>query len=211
MPKPKVFIFLHGYDSCGKDMMVLDTAFRKIAQEGSQFLFPDAPFPVNNGNGFCWFPFVFGDNPFDINEEFIFTSMQQALPYLKAYIDKNVDWSRFTKQDIILIGFSQGAGLALHTSMRLGEKICGVISFSGGLANPHNEVKHRLEQECKSPVCFIHGTDDAILPYQFSQRGHKMLKTAGFDTELHILQDTKHIITPEAMKVAEKFVKKIIK
>ena len=210
MVKPKVFIFLHGYDSCGKDMMVLDSVFRKIAPEGSQFLFPDAPFPVHNGKGFCWFPFVFNDDPFDINEEYIYTSMQQALPYLKTYIENNVDWSKFTKQDIILIGFSQGAGLAVHSSTRLGEKICCAISFSGGLANPHNEIMEKSVQNCKSPVCFIHGTEDTILPYQFSQRGYKMLKKAGFETELHILDDTKHIITPEAMKIAEKFLKKYL-
>ena len=208
--KPKMFVFLHGYDATGEAMMVLDAPFRKLAPEGSQFFYPNAPFKTGGGKGYNWFSFVFGDNPFDINEEYIYHSMQLAMPYLKNYIGNHMDRQLFSTRDLVLVGFSQGAGLAVHASMRMGEPICGAISFSGGFANPHNEAKGIDIQDQKSPVCFIHGDKDPILPYQFSVRGNKILQNAGFESECHILKDTKHLITPEAIDIAGDFLKRII-
>lgn len=208
MATPKMFIFLHGYNSQGDAMKILDSSFKKNAPENSVFLYPDAPFRVNNSTGYCWFQFVFGDDPFSIDESLIFKSMQLATPYLSSYIkDKLKIYPQFSYKDIILIGFSQGAGLALHVSMHLKEPICGAISFSGGLANPNNEIKKTNIN--KSPLLLIHGTDDPILPYQFSERGYKMLTKANFDTELHLLKDTKHLITSEAISIASRFVERI--
>ena len=203
-PKSKLFIFLHGYNAQGDAMKVLDSVFKKVAPEGSVFLYPDAPFTAPEGDGFCWFPFVFGDDPMEINEEFVYQSMQQAMPYLKSYIETKLkELEDFNYEDIVLIGFSQGAALALHASMHLPSAISCVISFSGGLANPDNIIAKK--EIHKAPVLLIHGMDDKILPYLFSQRGAKMLREAGFNVELHLLKDTGHIITPEAMEIAKNF------
>ena len=209
MADPKMFIFLHGYNSQGDAMKILDSSFRKNAHENSVFLYPDAPFRVNNSNGYCWFQFVFGEDPFSIDESFIFKSMQLAMPYLSSYIKDNLaKYPQFSYKDIILIGFSQGAGLALHASMHLKEPIGGAISFSGGLANPDNKIE--APNVNKAPLLLIHGMDDPILPYQFSERGYKMLKKANFDAELHLLKDTKHLITPDAISIASRFIEKIM-
>ena len=210
MSKPKMFIFLHGYNANGEAMKILDSTFRKIAPKNSLFLYPDAPFKVNGGEGYCWFQFVFGDDPFSINEEYIFHSMNLSMPYIKKYVAKQLELnSSFDYNDIIFVGFSQGAGLSLHSSIFLEKPVCGAISFSGGLANPHNEISS--EKANKSPILLIHGNKDQILPYQFSQRGYKMLKRANFDVEYHLLKDTEHIITPEAIKIAGKFIERICK
>ena len=185
-------------------MKILDSVFKKIAPEGSVFLYPDAPFKTPEGDGFCWFPFVFGDDPMEINEAFVYQSMQQAMPYLKSYIETKLkELEDFNYEDIILIGFSQGAALALHASMNLPSAINCVVSFSGGFANPDNIIAKK--EVHKSSVLLIHGMDDKILPYLFSQRGAKMLREADFNVELHLLKNTGHIITPEAIEIAKNF------
>ena len=202
--KEKLFIFLHGYNAKGDAMKILDSVFKKIAPEGSVFLYPDAPFKTPEGDGFCWFPFVFGDDPMEINEAFVYQSMQQAMPYLKSYIETKLkELEDFNYEDIILIGFSQGAALALHASMNLPSAINCVVSFSGGFANPDNIIAKK--EVHKSSVLLIHGMDDKILPYLFSQRGAKMLREADFNVELHLLKNTGHIITPEAIEIAKNF------
>ena len=208
MLNKKMFIFLHGYNSRGDSMKIVDNVFHKMAKDGSVFLYPNAPFKVNGSDDFCWFQFVFGPDRCPIDEEFIFQSMEQAMPYLSNFIKQNLEqYTQFSYSDIILVGFSQGAGLALHASMRLQEPICGAISFSGGLANPNDEILKPTMH--KSPLLLIHGLDDPILPYQFSERGAKMLKKAGFDVECHLLKDTKHLITPEAINIAGKFIDRL--
>ena len=139
--KPKMYIFFFFYYETGKNMRCLEEKFKEISSKQSIFLYPNAPFKVENSNQFCWFKIVFDEIDYSINEEFIFESMQQSLPYLSNYIDQNLNKHKhFSYNDIILVGFSQGATLALHTSMRLSEPICGTISVSGGLANPNNEI-----------------------------------------------------------------------
>ena len=101
-PKSKLFIFLHGYNAQGDAMKVLDSVFKKVAPEGSVFLYPDAPFTAPEGDGFCWFPFVFGDDPMEINEEFVYQSMQQAMPYLRSYIETKLkELEDFNYEDIV--------------------------------------------------------------------------------------------------------------
>ena len=188
--KPKVFIFLHGYGNRGNDMRVLENTFKDKAPTGSVFLYPDAPFHVPNHHGFSWFPFVLsvGESGVEnLSEENIYQSMQQAMPYLYYYIDANVDMKKFSISDIFLIGFSQGAGLAVHSSMRFRKSICGAVSFSGGFASPKNRIKNEEKNLKKTPICFIHGEKDKILPYQLSISGYNMLKDIGFESEILLI------------------------
>ena len=75
---------------------------------------------------------------------------------------------KFSISDIFLIGFSQGAGLAVHSCMRFGKSICVAVSFSGGFVNPKNRIKNEEKKLSKTPICFIHGEKNKILPYQLS-------------------------------------------
>ena len=130
--KPKAFIFLHGYGNCGNDMRILENTFRQKAPENSIFLYPDAPFRVPNNNGFSWFPFVLsvGESGVEnLNEENLYQSMQQAMPYLYYYIDANVDMKKFSISDIFLIGFYQGVGLEVQFFMRFSYSMCVVFIF----------------------------------------------------------------------------------
>ena len=211
--KPKAFIFLHGYGNCGNDMRILENTFKTHSPAGSIFLYPDAPFRVPNNNGFSWFPFVLsvGESGVEnLNEENLYQSMQQAMPYLYYYIDANVDMKKFSISDIFLIGFSQGAGLAVHSCMRFGKSICGAVSFSGGFVNPKNRIKSEEQKLSKTPICFIHGEKDKILPYQLSISGYNALKDIGFKSEILLIPNAKHTITKEGMNFAGQFVEKIL-
>jgi len=204
-----MFIFLHGYNSNGDAMKILDGAFKKIAPKNSVFLYPDAPFKViNEDNKYCWFPVVLGDNPELINEELVFESMNQAMPYLSNYLKQSLEkYVNFDYKDIILVGFSQGAVFSLHFSLKLKQKLCGVISLSGGLANPDNFISKKNVN--KNKILLIHGLNDKILPPHLTIKADKELKQAKFDVETHLLDNTKHLITPEAIKISSNFIKNI--
>ena len=70
--------------------------------------------------------------------------------FLYYYIDANVDMKKFSISDIFLIGFSQGAGLAVHSCMRFGKSICVAVSFSGGFVNPKNRIKNEEQKLSKN-------------------------------------------------------------
>ena len=206
--RPKVFIFLHGYNQCGEDMKVIFEGIKDIAPKGSQFLFPNAPFKIPSKNGYSWYPYVLTDFPPEIQEEIFFQSMQTSMPYIMYYLGKNIDTTLFTFEDMFFIGFSQGASFALHTGMRMPKKTGGIISFSGGLANPKNKKKN--DNINKTDICLIHGTKDVVLPHQLSIKAENELKIDGFNVELHILDGAKHRITADGIKIARNFLDNII-
>ena len=206
--KPKMYIFLHGYNETGKNMRCLEEKFKEISSKQSIFLYPNAPFKVENSNQFCWFKIVFDEIDYSINEEFIFESMQQSLPYLSNYIDQNLNKHKhFSYNDIILVGFSQGGVFSIHSSLMLKDKVSCAISFSGGFANPDNYIlKNKIN---KPPILLTHGLNDKIMPYKYSLKGEKELKEAGIDVQCHLLQNTKHLITNEAISIAQDFIKNV--
>ena len=57
------------------------------------------------------------------------------------------------------------------------------------------------------PVCLIHGKDDTVVPYSYSERYHETYR----DSELHLLDGENHILSkrrPEVMKMTVDFLKK---
>ena len=206
----KMFVLLHGYGDSGEGMEPIKRSFADIAPKGSKFFCPNAPFSIPKERGYSWYPFVLEEDTEKLNEEFVFNGMQTTMPYLRKYIINNMNEYNFSFQDIVLIGFSQGAGLATHASLRLGSKICGTVSFSGGFANPYNDIENPYMQEVKSPICFIHGKKDRILPHMLSEQAYKSLHKAGFNVELYLFDDLKHKIDENCLNCAKKFLKKII-
>ena len=78
-----------------------------------------------------------------------------------------------------IVGFSQGAMLALHMAS-LGSGGCGVVSLSGMLAWP--EAVHEQAAFSRPPVLFIHGEKDPIVPIACMRLAAQTMNAAGFAT-----------------------------
>ena len=60
-------------------------------------------------------------------------------------------------KDTFLVGFSQGAMMALHTGLSLDEEVAGIVAFSGALIPPAGLVEGLTP---KAPVAILHGDLD---------------------------------------------------
>ena len=81
---------------------------------------------------------------------------------LNGFIDACLAAEGLTPADLVLVGFSQGAMMALHVAPRRAVAVAGVVAISGRLLRPEVLVAETL---VKPPVLLIHGDEDAVVPF----------------------------------------------
>lgn len=198
-PAKRLIIFLHGYGSNGHDLIGLAPYFAHVDQS-ADFASPNAVQPSPFGPGaYQWFPIPYLDGS---SVEDMTKGLIAAHKALDAFIDQELAARNLTEENLVLIGFSQGTMMALHTALRRDKPIAGVIGFSGRLLLPDT-----LDSELKSkpPVVLIHGENDDVVPVSDSIEAQKILKEAGINCDLHLSPNTPHSIAQDGLDTALTF------
>lgn len=196
--KPKqLVVLLHGYGADGEDLISLAGEFNEIIPDAA-FVAPDGPYKSEAGGSRQWFSLQ------EYNDPYMFRGLQQVEPILNNFIQEQLKKHHLTIQNLFLIGFSQGAMLALHTGPRLLENCGGIISLSGALVMPEILVK---EVKSKPPILLLHGADDAVVDCQRSLKAEQFLKATGLDVECHVIPRLGHSISQPELAMARKFIK----
>jgi phospholipase/carboxylesterase len=112
-------ILLHGRGATAEDIMTL---VPEIMRAGFAFLAPQAA-------GNAWYPNPF-TGPLESNEPYLSDALR-VVGDLVARVEERVPAQR-----TILLGFSQGACLALEFAARNARRYGGVVGLSGGLIGP---------------------------------------------------------------------------
>ncbi len=195
-------IIFHGYGSNGDDLKFIGLELKK----GNNFEIytPNAPF-VNslNKDGFEWFPI---EEP---TVDHFFDGLCIVENIVLKYIENITLDKRISYKEILLCGFSQGAALAVHIALKLKEEVAGVISFSGGFANPDNIFKQIIRN--RPPILLIHGKEDKVLPCFYSEKAKTELEDFQIKTELNIIDEMQHSINDKCIGFAKNFIKRIEK
>ena len=168
---PRV-IFLHGVGGTGAAMRPLADQVGGL----SQTAFPDGPYPFDMGVGRQWFS-VRGVT--EVNRP---GRIAEAMPSFIRQIESLGD-----PRDSVLIGFSQGAIMALHAAAQ-GLAVAGVIALSGRLAGP---VPARKDWPA---ITLLHGTDDSVMPLPIARATEAWLQEAGAAPRLTVFDGLGHAI-----------------
>lgn len=163
-------VFLHGVGSSGAGMRPLAEALGLMADV------PDGPQPFDMGPGRQWFS-VKG-----ITEENRPARIAAALPGFRAMIEGLGDPAQ-----TVLIGFSQGAIMALH-AVADGLPARAVFALSGRLAGP---VPARTDWP---DITLLHGTADPVIPAALAQATAGWLTTAGAAPTLRLFDGLGHSV-----------------
>jgi phospholipase/carboxylesterase len=107
-----------------------------------------------------------------------------------------------------MIGFSQGAMMALHvgTSLPANQTLMGVIGVSGAFLPPEGLGSDALAHP---PICLIHGDLDEVVDPNSSAEANAVLKEAGFDVSYHVSRGVGHGIAPDGLAFASEFIARI--
>ena len=171
----KKLVFLHG---AGSDCNAYHGLMIKIAHFiGAELVSFNAPFfhPFKE-NKFVWFnKFVQNGRRDAVYEDYIF-----SIQYIKNRLyelDTNL-------RDIILIGHSQGGGMAVHVGLEL--NLCSVISISADL--PYNIV---YENKSKTPIYWFEAGQDGYIDDN-RKASYKVLEQIGAHLHYQILPQSTH-------------------
>ena len=106
--------------------------------------------------------------------------------------------------DLALVGFSQGAMMALHTGLRGPVAPASIVSFSGMLLGTD-----RLDSIAAKPQVFLaHGDRDEIVPFKAMGLTKAALESVQINVTGYVEQGMAHGIDGEATWLAGEFLAK---
>lgn len=182
----KALIALHGRGGTAEDIL----AFAKELCHTEFYL--AAPQAPNNS----WYPYSFLKEE-AMNEPWLSTSIENVfslIDQIALHIPKN---------KIYLIGFSQGACMALETASRNATKYGGVIAFSGGLIGESID-KNKYHGNFERTKVFIGNSDkDAHIPEARSKESKEILEKLGAHVTYKVYPGMSHTINKDEIMIAK--------
>ena len=173
-------IWLHGLGADGNDFAPIVPEIR-LPQLAIRFVFPHAPVrPVTiNGNARmrAWYDITDGANRREDER-----GVRASHALIEALIVR--EKKRGTKAErLVLAGFSQGGGIALHTGLRHPERIAGIMALS-----TYVPVGEKLSAEASAanrhvPIFMAHGTYDPVIPLDRAEQSRGLLESLGYPVE----------------------------
>ena len=188
-------ILLHGVGATGRDLAPLGSGLTP-ALPNTTFVAPDAPFSFDQGPGWQWFSLdgiTAADRPQRV------AAARSAFDFLlTGVIDTHGLTNRLDR--VALVGFSQGAIMALDAVASGRWPVGAVVGFSGRLASPLP-----LEPAKQTPVLVVHGADDPVIVPEETEHAATVLAGLGVSVESHILAGVGHVVAPEGLSLAAQF------
>jgi phospholipase/carboxylesterase len=200
-PATSLVVLLHGYGADGNDLIDLARAWAPHLP-GTAFASPHAPEPCADApGGRQWFPLSLADL------HLLWPGVQRAAPGLNAFLDAELARLDLGERRLVLVGFSQGAMLALHVGPRRQLPPAGIIGYSGYLVG----TDHLAETTQRPPILLVHGEDDMTVPVLALHAAAPALGSAGFAVEWHVRPGVGHGIDTEGLRLGADFLSRVLK
>ncbi|MDE1173140.1 MAG: dienelactone hydrolase family protein [Parvibaculaceae bacterium] len=193
----QLVVLCHGYGSDGNDLIGLAPHWQRVLP-GAAFVSPNAPEPCQmNPGSYQWFPLTRLD-PAEIGR-----GVEAAAPVLNAFLDAELERRGLDGSRLVLVGFSQGTMMALHTGLRRAVPPAAIIGFSGALALPE---KLAADITGQPPVLLVHGDQDNVLPAARMFEAVMTLGAAGLAVRWHLSHGLGHGIDPDGLELGGRFI-----
>lgn len=193
--KPKqLVVLLHGYGADGEDLIGLAQPLGDVLPD-ALFVSPNAPTRcAQNPFGFEWFPI-------GLDRGYTWADgAPMARPGIVEFIEAQWAYTGLTAADTFVVGFSQGAMMALHVGLAMTSPLRGIVAFAGALIPPEG-----FEVAPKAPVCLIHGDVDQVVDVAQTRDAARILGDRGYDVSLHISPGVGHGISQDGLEFAAAF------
>lgn len=175
-------IWLHGLGATAHDFESVPPQLGLPADLPVRFIFPQAPsIPVTLNYGMimpAWYDIrsLGGERNQDV--EGIRRSERQVRALIEREVARGVPHSK-----IIVGGFSQGGAVSLHTGLRHGQRLAGIMVLSAYLLLADETRDERLEANADVPIFMAHGTHDPMVPFAMAERSRDALLAMDYEVE----------------------------
>ncbi len=182
----RLVIFLHGYGADGADLLSIGQSLKPVLPDCA-FAAPDAPFPCEAGYGRQWFGLQ------DRSPSALQSGVEQAMPYVAAYLKRQQTLWQLEDRDIYLVGFSQGTMMALAAGLAWSGTLGGIVGYSGAYLDTGPVVS-------RPPVLLVHGTADSVVGFEMLAASNRRLKADGVTVEALAIPGLGHSIDPQGIQ-----------
>ncbi len=197
-PARQLVVVLHGYGADGNDLVSLAEAWRP-ALPNAAFIVPHAPSICGvYAGGREWFPLP------RIDPATIAAGTAAAAPALHRFLDAELATLGLGNGALALVGFSQGAMMALDVGITRKPAIAGIVAYSGALTRPV-----RPGEPGRPPVLLHHGAGDTVVPAGALALAKAGLEAAGVPVESHMRAGLGHGIDDAAVRLGGAFLVRI--
>lgn len=190
----QLVVFLHGYGADGADLIGLGRQWQRMLPDAA-FASPNAPqFCENPPMGYQWFPLRITQRGVESTPEERWLGAVASAPVLDAFLDSELARCKLAPSQLALVGFSQGAMMALHVGLRRPHGVGAIVSYSGMLLGP----EHLGSITVQPPVFLAHGSLDELVPFEAMELSRQALVAVGIKVTTYIEAGIGHGIDGEA-------------
>jgi len=178
-----VAILLHGRGGSADDMLGLS---RELGRSDVAYLAPQA-------SGQTWYPYPFLV-PIEQNEP----GLSSALRLITSLLDR-LQQQAVPADRIVLLGFSQGACLALEFAARHARRYAALVGLSGGLIGPPGTPRNYEGTFDGTPVFMGCSDIDAHIPLERVQESAAVFRRMAADVDERIYPGLGHTVNRDEL------------
>jgi phospholipase/carboxylesterase len=192
----QLVVICHGVGANGQDLIAV-APLLAAALPHAVFTAPDGPEeydmmpPGIPHEGRQWFSLK------DRRPDVLAAGVRIARATLDRYLDETLAALDIPPTDYALLGFSQGAMMALFAGLRRPVPPRAILAYSGVLLAPGDI---RAEIANRARVLLVHGEADEVVPAEASSVAADLLRALDVPVELMMRRDLGHGIDPEGLE-----------
>lgn len=191
VPAVQLILLFHGVGSSAQAMVPLGQAYARAFPQ-AMVVAVDAPFPSELApGGRQWFSVA------GVTEENRPARVAAALPAFEYAVKYWQQQAGVEAAGTALVGFSQGAIMALEAALRPEPVAARVVAIAGRFARLPEQPLHE-----GGSIHLLHGKADAVMPYSHVIEAALRLKTLGADFTADVLPFIGHELHPDLMALA---------
>ncbi len=191
----RLIALLHGYGANGTDLLSLAPHWQRDTDD--VFIAPNAPDRTGGfGPGYEWFSLDgwMPGTPFTDHLPRIEAAEQQLKIKLKKELkDHGLSW-----KDLVLMGFSQGAIMALSVGLSEPEACAGIMAYSGAYLTPKPPLS-------KPDILLVHGNADMVVNPNSFYEAKMDLENYDMPLTAKMIDGCGHWIDPAGLKAGKAF------
>ena len=113
---------------------------------------------------------------------------------IDAFLDAELRRLSLDESRLALVGFSQGAMMAMHVGLRRSRAPAAILGFSGLLVGPERlgEATARDARGAPPPILLIHGDQDPLIPIEAMFMAAEALAGASIPAQWHVSSGVGH-------------------
>ncbi len=189
-------IWLHGLGADGNDFVPIVPELGLGERHSVRFVFPNAPQQPVTVNGGMRMPAWYDVKGVDIADKQDREGIEASAAQIEVLIAREIE-AGIPADRIVLAGFSQGGAVALHTGLRHGTSLAGIMALSTYLPL-HEALAAEADAANRGvPIFMAHGSEDPIVPITLGHNSRDLLVDAGYTVDWHEYPMAHQVCLPE--------------